>query len=246
MSASEPDSIDLSDIIDIPPQPKDHNGIRYLYSLPSGGIERFDFNNDFRSYGKRFSFNNTIGQPAMEIGGYFSINTNNNNANAEIIGEIYGGNHNNDNPEHARCYVIGLNFDGKKVTLKKENEHPNTGNILESVTLSFDAYNDRWIGVRFVCFNTNNNTNVRIVTLLDNLGLYISNKPINYWRVIADWTDTGQYPFGPYVAYPFGNNVSRQTIRIDQVGGSNDLDWKGVFFRHIDPNNPMTNLIPAV
>lgn len=220
-----------------PPGATDKNGITYLFPVRD---ERFDFDDNFRSDGKRFDFENFMGQPGCEIGAYFKIN---NDASDEVSGKGYGGGHSDDNPEHSQTYDIGLNFEGDRCRLRIEHEHPDYTDTLESESLNLGEFNGRWVGFRFLYFNIDNNTKCRMVVLVDNKGLNPAGKPHNAWEVIADWTDSGQYPHGPYVTYPFGQNNAQQTIRVDKVGGDNDLDWYGVFCRKIDPTKPLTQIV---
>lgn len=172
------------------PGATDKNGIVYLF--PVAGKEDFNFDDNFRSDGKRFDFN-WIGQPGMEIGAYFKIN---NNASDEVSGKVYGGIHTSGNEEFARPYDIGLNFEGDRVRLRQEHEHGDYTGSLESESLSLGRFNGRWVGFRFLCFNIENNTKVRMVTLVDNKGLDANGRPSNAWEIVSDWTDSGQYPNG--------------------------------------------------
>ncbi len=114
--------------------------------------------------------------------------------------------------------------------------------------LGLESLIDRWIGIRSLCFNIDNNSKVRIVTLVYNHFSGEGN-PENNWRVIADWTDHGQFEGddgdrdgdneGPYAT--FDRDDFQQDIRIDRQEGVPDS--KFVFFRKIDCTRPLTDIV---
>ena len=237
--------------------PKDENGVVYLYPVVDGS-ETFVPDIDEKAKGTRWEFNKQ-GQPGMDLGGYFKIKRETNDD--EISGKLYGAKH-----PPGRCYTSQLDFSGNEVRLKIEHDHDhnsagiriNGDNKLEKEDdLGLGSVKGRWIGIRWLCFNIENNSKVRIVTLVDN---HYSGEgdPENNWKVIGDWVDHGQFKGDdpdedgnderPYTTFDL--NVSPQnTIRIDEddpEGGEGRPKDKFVFFRNIDGTQPLTSIVPPL
>ena len=231
----------------------DKNGVMLLF--PVKGKESFDPDHNFRNDGKRFDFNSDFA-PAMDLGGYFKINK---KTKDEISPKTFGGPHSEDTADRARCYDAGINIEGDRVRLRIEHQHLGggtgyTGN-LEEEKLDLGNFVGRWVGIRYIGIHTDNPNQTRNVYLVDNEGLK-DGKPANKWEVIGDWLDKGQYTDKvrakvrgdfkhgpPYNVYPDELGEGQQTIRIDTVGGENDLEWQALFCRQIDPIKPLSNIV---
>jgi hypothetical protein len=231
----------------------DKNGVVQLYAtLP--GKESYEPDHNFRSDGKRFDFNEDY-TPALDLYGYFKIVK---NVDDEISPKVFGGPHSESNKKAARCYDFGIDNRGKHVRLRIEHEHLGggkgyTGDLIKKST-DFDSFIGRWVGVRFLGYHEADKKRTRLVILIDNKGLTTDGKPANEWKVVIDEWDTGQwdpkvrgkcsgeYMHGtPYGKYPYENG--QQTLRLDGVGGSNDLEWKFLSCRAIDPTKPLSQLL---
>src|SRR5215204_3465271 len=97
-------------------------GVELLYEKLDGGKENYKPQIDNRSDGKRYNFKGDFA-PGMDVGGYFKIK----DGNDEVSIKIFGGEHDKEKPELARCYDIGIDFDGKEVRLRTEHEHNGDG-----------------------------------------------------------------------------------------------------------------------
>jgi hypothetical protein len=242
---------DISELPETPSDAKlDKNGVILLFA-PSGK-ESFSPDHNFRDDGKRFDFNDDF-SPAMDLGGYFKINK---QTKDEISPKTFGGPHSEDSPERARCYDAGINIAGDRVRLRIEHQHLGGGTgytkNLEEKKLSLGNFVGRWVGIRYIGIHDGKTT--RNVYLIDNKGL-VNDKPANDWQVVANWVDAGQYNVQvkskvkgefkyqpPYSTYPKELRRGQQTIRIDTVGGKNDLEWKALFCRQINPDKPLVDL----
>jgi hypothetical protein len=136
-------------------KPLDRNGVALLYNSITGGRESYSPQIDERDDGWRFNFQGDYA-PAMDLGGYFKINRQNNEE--EISFKIFGGDHDRDNPKLSRCYDIGIRFDGGRIRSRTEHEHNGRGggpysSTIDKTSIRIGNLVDRWVGFRFIGYN---------------------------------------------------------------------------------------------
>lgn len=214
----------------------DKNGVALLFA--TNGMESYTPSHNFRNDGKRWDFRGDY-HPAVDIGGYYKINSGNDEISFKVFGGAHTGRRNDPSTFYSRCYNTGITFDGNRLRLRIEHQHPRYTRNLEEKTINLGSIVGRFVGFRQIVYVSEDDKSVRIVTLVDNTGLTADGKPANDWKVIGDWTDNGQYPFGPYVDYPYSESNAQQTIRIDAM----DIEHQYVFCRQIDPAKPLTNIV---
>lgn len=259
-------------------QELDENGVQLMFTklangkevmikdppTGSGDIQGEGYMIDQRNDGVRYNIKGDYA-PAVDMGGYFNIvkDLDDDEKDDEVSFKFFGGTHDEDNPEFARCYDIGIHFVENTVRLRTEHEHNENGGgpyvTCEEKSSGTGSILKRWVGFRVISIHDGqgDTRKTRIITLVDNDGLR-NGKPANNWTKIADWTDQGDEYFNktqekyddplqhgpPYGKYPYNNGKPQQTIRIDQVKRQDgDIEDKFLWCREINPNEPLSDLV---
>jgi hypothetical protein len=199
----------------------------------------------------------------FDIGIYVKLNT---NKNDETVFKVYGGPHSKNTPKLARCYDVGIKFDGSTVRVRTEHEHndgsgPYSGDIKKKNIRLGDLRN-KWVGYRFIGIHKeagdhqDSKPTTRLITFVDLDGLTNGN-PSNSWIKVADWIDDGTVFFDktqekynedlkhgpPYGKYPYDSDKAQQTIRIDEVRRHRgDVEDKFMWCWQINPTKPIGSI----
>ena len=188
------------------------DGIK-LVELPAGytyGDQHTNFKENFQSNG---SFRLDCGvQPQMNqcnLTFYLNLSS----GSDEISSKLSGGTHTDSKPKNGRCYDIGLNQDGKRVRIRKEDPHPSYHDG-PSHSINIGSVNAKWVGVQSLKWNEGNNCHLQC--WVDTSG---SVSPTNKWTKILDDIDTGGWFEPPYLTC-YASNDSQTTIRVDSMSTS--------------------------
>lgn len=188
------------------------DGIK-LVELPAGrtyGDQHTNFHENFQSNG---SFRLDVGvQPELnELNLTFYLNLS--SGSDEISSKLSGGTHTDSKAKNGRCYDIGLNQDGKRVRIRKEDPHPDYHDG-PSHSISLGSLNGKWIGVQSLKWNEGSNCHLQC--WVDTSG---AESPTNKWSQILDDVDTGGWFESPYL-HCYDTSDSQTTIRVDGMSTS--------------------------
>lgn len=184
-----------------------------LVELPAGrtyGDQHTNFKENFKSDG---SFRLDCGvQPQLdELNLTFYLNLS--SGSDEISSKLSGGTHTDSKAKNGRCYDIGLNQDGKRVRIRKENPHPDYHDG-PSHSISLGSLNGKWVGVQSLKWNEGSNCHLQC--WVDTSG---AESPTNKWSRILDDIDTGGWFESPYL-HCYDSSDSQTTIRVDGMSTS--------------------------
>ena len=184
-----------------------------LVELPAGrtyGDQHTNFHENFQSNG---SFRLDCGvQPQLdELNLTFYLNLS--SGSDEISSKLSGGTHTDSKAKNGRCYDIGLNQDGKRVRIRKEDPHPSYHDG-PSHSISLGSLNGKWVGVQSLKWNEGSNCHLQC--WVDTSG---SESPTNKWSRILDDIDTGGWFESPYL-HCYDSSDSQTTIRVDGMSTS--------------------------
>jgi len=184
-----------------------------LVTLPSG----YSYSNQYTNFHENFqsngSFRLDVGvQPQLnELNLTFYLNLS--SGSDEISSKLSGGTHTDSKAKNGRCYDIGLNQDGKRVRIRKENPHPDYHDG-PSHSINLGSLNAKWVGVQSLKWNEGSNCHLQC--WVDTSG---STTPTNKWTKILDDIDTGGWFESPYLTC-YASNDSQTTIRVDSMSTS--------------------------
>ena len=184
-----------------------------LVELPAGRTysdQHTNFHENFQSNG---SFRLDCGvQPQLdELNLTFYLNLS--SGSDEISSKLSGGTHTDSKAKNGRCYDIGLNQDGKRVRIRKEDPHPSYHDG-PSHSISLGSLNGKWVGVQSLKWNEGSNCHLQC--WVDTSG---SESPTNKWSKILDDVDTGGWFESPYL-HCYDSSDSQTTIRVDGMSTS--------------------------
>lgn len=185
----------------------------HLVQLPTGytyGQQYTNFHENFQSNG---SFRLDVGvQPQLDqLNLTFSLNLS--SGSDEISSKLSGGTHTDSKAKNGRCYDIGLNQDGKRVRIRKENPHPDYHDG-PSHSINLGSLNGKWVYVQSLKWNEGSNCHLQC--WVDTSG---SATPTNQFTKILDDIDTGGWFESPYL-HCFDSSDSQTTIRVDGMSTS--------------------------
>lgn len=188
------------------------DGIK-LVELPAGysySDQHTNFNENFKSDG---SFRLDCGvQPQLnELNLTFYLNLS--SGSDEISSKLSGGTHTDSKAKNGRCYDIGLNQDGSRVRIRKEDPHPSYHDG-PSHSVSLGSLNGKWVGVQSLKWNEGSNCHLQC--WVDTSG---AESPTNKWTRILDDIDTGGWFESPYLTV-YDSSDSQTTIRVDGMSTS--------------------------
>ena len=151
------------------------------------------------------------------------------------------------------CDATGLASrfrDDGKWDWEKELKHPSS--TVYSTKYNFDAplFGEgtiplkRWIGMKFIVFNIDNDAHVKLETYIDSVSDVTSGPPANggHWEFVGSMIDSGSnWPGGdisgcPDLSQAMAVTVGHGTMLLRTDGEA--CTWKMVSFREIDPNSP--------
>jgi hypothetical protein len=151
------------------------------------------------------------------------------------------------------CDATGLASrfrDDGKWDWEKELKHP--GSTVFSTKYGYDAPLfgqgviplNRWIGMKFIVYNIDNNSHVKLQTYIDTLSDVTNGPPSNggHWQFVGSMIDSGSNWPGadvsgcPDLTQDMAVTVGHGTILIRTDGEA--CDWKMLSIREIDPNSP--------
>lgn len=188
------------------------DGIK-LVELPTGysySDQHTGFHENFQSNG---SFRLDVGvQPQLnELNLTFYLNLS--SGSDEISSKLSGGTHTDSKAKNGRCYDIGLNQDGSRVRIRKEDPHPSYHDG-PSHSVSLGSLNGKWVGVQSLKWNEGSNCHLQC--WVDTSG---AESPTNKWTRILDDIDTGGWFESPYLT-TYDSSDSQTTIRVDSMSTS--------------------------
>jgi len=151
------------------------------------------------------------------------------------------------------CDATGLASrfrDDGKWDWEKELKHPSS--TVFSTKYNFDTPLfgqgtiplNRWIGMKFIVFNVDNNTRVKLETYIDSVSDVTNGPPQQggHWELVGSMIDSGSnWPGGdisgcPDLSQAMAVTVGHGTMLLRTDGEA--CTWKMVSFREIDPNMP--------
>lgn len=184
-----------------------------LVELPAGytyGDQHTNFHENFQSNG---SFRLDCGvQPQLnELNLTFYLNLS--SGSDEISSKLSGGTHTDSKAKNGRCYDIGLNQDGSRVRIRKEDPHPSYHDG-PSHSISLGNLNGKWVGVQSLKWNEGSNCHLQC--WVDTSG---ASNPTNQWKQILNDVDTGGWFESPYLTC-YDSSDSQTTIRVDGMSTS--------------------------
>lgn len=249
-------------LIPFPQQPittktsTDSNGVTKIYETKGGEQHEhygFDYEYDERLNRTQFYLQN-VPILNVEYTAYIKLN-NKEKEDDDISFKIRGGEHNDDNRYAGRSYVAGVSFSGEPHLAKEYPYHPLTPSFPNEIKISDDGdtsrnignLNGRWIGLKVVIFNKENNV-VNIEVYVDNKGVLSDGKPANEWRLWWTAVDDGRWVNGEgekggesYLDLQGkeGGTPEMMYIRIDKMKEKGQAEIKYESAREIDASNKL-------
>jgi hypothetical protein len=220
---------------------QDKNGVAYI-AIPGFiyAAERFDWTKNFKSNGSmRHDFENTPDENQAVVG-YFKVDGPD---DEEISAKLGGGPHNDDDPDWADCYDIGIiDFIGTSSRLRFEKTHPDYVSGPSAKVTGIGDVRNKWVGAMGMKLNLDTDGDgktdkVRVLAWVDPDGLDAAGKPKNGWKKTFDVTlalsDVKlKSPTMPYVTTIGESSQAQATIRIDgQDEGS--YEYKLIAYRRL-------------
>lgn len=203
----------------------DQNGVMAIYGT---GQELHNFNENFRSDGKRFDFSLGSGVVDYELYGYFACS---NVPDDEMSGKGKGGKHSSGSSP--KCYDIGVGDRDGKTRLRLEENHPDYFGEQKGVGGGVPL-GSKFVGYLYVF--KNEGAGVRCQVYQDAGDNEV--KPSNQWKLIGDWLETAKHWQTP-------PSDHQGTIRQDGPGGVSGLKWKWLGVRVIKSGDVAGGAVPG-
>ena len=223
--------------------PTDQNGVAYI-DLPGftyeGGIERFDWRENFKSNGSmRHDFEGTPEENQCLVG-YFVVDGPD---DEEISAKLGGGPHTDDHETWADTHDLAIaNFAGDRSRIRWEATHPeyDDGPVFD---IDVGDLRNKWVGAMACKLNVDEDGDgttdaIRYVAYIDPEGLDAQGVPANAWVQTMDATipvdDVAlKSPTVPYVVTIGESDQAQATMRIDEQ------DEDAYAYEHIAYRSPL-------
>ncbi len=239
----------------------DSNGVTKIFETKGGKTqEHYGFEHDYdkRLEREQFYLENI---PILdgEYTAYIKLD-NRDGEEDDVSFKVRGGEHNDRHKNAGRSYAIGTSFAGDPYLAKEYPQHPLTPKFLNEIRMADNNNNDddgtpknigslnnRWVGLKIVIYNKQNNA-VQIAVYIDNKGLLSTGKPANEWKLW--WTavddgkwenDDGRAGGEPYLELQGkkGGTPEMTYIRIDKMKEKGQAEIKYESAREIDASKKL-------
>lgn len=193
------------------------------------GQKKYDWNQNFRSDGKRFDYDVGANEfVSCELRGYFKSSS---DIGDDVSGKLGGGGHHDGS--HPKCYVPDIGTDsGENVRLRYEETHPTTPTLQDGPGKG--TGNGKGITGHFVgfCYVKRNLSSGVLLEIWQDQGNNEGDTPANQWVLVGSWVDT-KYNW----RQPPSDHA--ETLRIDNDSGHN-LEWKWITLQEITDGDSST------
>lgn len=201
-------------------------GVKSRYAT---GQLKYDWQQNFRSDGKRFDFVNLSPNfVSCEMRGYFKSDS---NIGDDVSGKLGGGAHHDGSKP--KCYVpeVGTNS-GENIRLRYEENHPSTPTLVNNAgnaTASGKGITGAFVGFCWVIRNLSNGV---LIEVWQDQGNNEGDTPANQWVLVGSWVDT-------QLNWKSRPSDYQNTARIDNDSG-HGLAWKWLALQEITDSDSTT------
>jgi hypothetical protein len=153
----------------------------------SDGVFKIDVTGKAMNHGVRFHVTTPDDEKEwrdVEMTGYFKLLDSSRNEDFSLIAR--GGRHSDDTKCDATGYFGKVGYDGD-VAFQKKLFHGNYANSIEKHNDEVSDLEDRWIGIKMIAYNVNDNDDVQLELWVDN------GNEDNDWEKVAEYVDDGYW-----------------------------------------------------